>query len=105
MKYEMSRGRSTIIIDTEAGTISGKTYEMRDVIKSDLYAKWDAANKVWRSDKLAETIEEYKEYLTRCYKLAKIEAVETVTAHKHIHTDGLCPICHTYCCGDCMANR
>ena len=110
MKYTMSRGRDEIILNTETGKITGNTYGMKDVIKSDLYATWNAAEKCWESDKLAETIEEYKSYLTRCYKLAAIEdtaAEDNKPAYRKAfasQVNGLCPRCHTYCCGDCSAN-
>lgn len=110
MKYTMSRGRDEIILNTETGKITGNTYGMKDVIKSDLYASWNAAEKCWESDKLAETIEEYKAYLTRCYKLSAVEdtaAEENKPAYRKAFAakvNGLCPRCHTYCCGDCRAN-
>ena len=53
MKYTMIRGRDEIILDTETGKITGSTYGMKDIIKSDLYASWNAAEKCWESDKLA----------------------------------------------------
>lgn len=109
MKYMMSRGRDEIILNTETGKITGNTYGMKDVIKSDLYATWNAAEKCWESDKLAETVDEYKSYLTRCYKLKAIDetaAEESKPAYRKAFADkvnGLCPRCHTYCCGDCTA--
>lgn len=108
MKYTMSRGRDEIILNTETGKITGNTYGMKDVIKSDLYATWNAAEKCWESDKLAETVDEYKSYLTRCYKLSAVE--DPATSKPAYRKDfmgkvnGLCPRCHTYCCGDCSAN-
>ena len=109
MKYTMSRNRDEIILDTETGKITGSTYGMKDVIKSDLYASWNAAEKCWESEKLAETVEEYKSYLTRCYKLKAIEetaAEESKPSYRKAFAakaNGLCPRCHTYCCGDCTA--
>ena len=48
MKYMMKRNKDTITLDTETGKITGNTYGMKDVIKSDLYATWNAAEKCWR---------------------------------------------------------
>ena len=110
MKYTMSRGRDEIILNTETGKITGSTYGMKDVIKSDLYATWNSAEKCWESDKLAETIEEYKSYLTRNYKKTtkkNTAAENNKPAYRKAFAakvNGLCPRCHTYCCGDCSAN-
>lgn len=120
MKYTMSRGRDEIILNTETGKITGNTYGMKDIIKADLHATWNASEKCWESDKLAETIEEYKSYLTRCYKLSAVEerttsatTVETEAAKESkpayrkafaAKVNGLCPRCHTYCYGDCRLN-
>lgn len=104
MKYTMKRNKSTITLNTETGDITGDTYGMRDVIKSDLYATWNAAAKCWHSDKLAETIEEYKAYLTRCYSLKLAEESAAKPAYREAFAakvNGLCPRCHTYCYGDC----
>lgn len=119
MKYTMTAGRNQITLNTETGKITGGTYPMREVIKDTLHAKWNPAEKCWESDKLAETIEEYKSYLTRVYKLSAVEerttsvaTVETEAAKESKPTyrkafaakvNGLCPRCHTYCYGDCMA--
>lgn len=120
MKYMMKRNKDTITLDTETGKITGNTYGMKDVIKSDLYATWNAAEKCWESDKLAETVEEYKSYLTRCYSLkeveesaeAAIEVKETAQRSKPAYRaavmakiNGVCPYCHTYCYGDCFFGR
>ena len=110
MKYTMSSGRNEIILNTETGKITGDTYNMRNAIKSDLYATWNPAEKCWESDKLAETIEEYKSYLTRVYKLTAIEDTtceDNRPAYRKAFAakvNGLCPRCHTYCGGDCTAN-
>lgn len=107
MKYTMNRNKDTIILNTETGDITGSTYGMKDVIKSDLYATWNPAAKCWHSDKLTETIEEYKSYLTRCYNLKACEettADETKPNYRAAFgrkVNGLCPRCHTYCYGDC----
>lgn len=116
MKYTMKRNKNTITLDIETGKITGSTYGMKDIIKSDLCATWNAAEKCWESDKLAETVEEYKSYLTRCYDLKEIEddaeAKETAQRSKPAYQaavmakiNGVCPYCHTYCYGDCFSNR
>lgn len=76
MKYTMTCKKNTITIDTKTGDIYGDTYAMKEIIKSDLYATWDNVRKVWRSDNLGETINEFRQYLTRCYKLAVVDAEE-----------------------------
>lgn len=77
MKYTMTNKKSTITLDTVTGDISGDTYSMREIIKSDLYATWDKVRKVWHSDNLDDTIEKYRSYLTRCYKLEAVEEPTT----------------------------
>ena len=79
MKYTMNRRNDTITLDTENGNITGGTYGMKDVIKSDLDATWNPEMKLWNSDKLAETVEKYHDYLSRCYNLKPVK-VETMTA-------------------------
>lgn len=78
MKYTMTYGKNEITLDTETGDIYGSTYGMKEIIKSDLYATWDKTRKVWHSDNLANTINEFRNYLTRCYKLGAIVADEPV---------------------------
>ncbi len=107
MKYTMKRNKDTIILNTETGNITGSTYNMKEIIKADLFATWNPAAKCWHSDKLAETIEEYKNYLTRCFDLKVYEEAATDTSKPSYRTafarkvNGLCPRCHTYCYGDC----
>ena len=86
MKYTMRYRNNEIKIDTDLGVITGNTYQMRDIIKSDLYATWDAKERVWVSDNLAETINNYKEYLTRCYNLSEYsnDPAATETTAKEI---------------------
>ncbi|OUP45778.1 hypothetical protein [Pseudoflavonifractor sp. An187] len=76
MKYTMTCKKNTITIDTKTGDIYGDTYAMKEIIKSDLYATWDNVRKVWHSDNLDETINEFRQYLTRCYKLEVVDAEE-----------------------------
>lgn len=75
MTYTMTYRHNEITLNTETGDITGNTYQMKQIIKDDLYATWDAARRVWHSDNLAETIEKYRDYLTRLYKL-EAEIVE-----------------------------
>lgn len=78
MKYTMSYGRNEITLDTATGDIYGDTYGMKEIIKSDLYATWDKTRKVWHSDKLVNTINDFRDYLTRCYKLEAVEVEEPI---------------------------
>lgn len=73
MKYTMSRRNDTITLDTETGNITGGTYEMKDVIKNDLYATWNPDLRVWHNDDLQSVIDKYGEYLHRCYGLKAAE--------------------------------
>jgi hypothetical protein len=75
MTYTMTYRHNEITLNTETGDITGNTYQIKQIIKDDLYATWDAARRVWHSDNLAETIEKYRDYLTRLYKL-EAEIVE-----------------------------
>lgn len=83
MKYTMTTKRGSLMLDTETGDISGDTYNCKETIKSDLYATWDAARKVWHSDKLADTIAEYNDYLTRVYHLKAVEAAPATEEASH----------------------
>lgn len=82
MKYTMTHKKSTITIDTKTGDIYGDTYAMKEIIKSDLYATWDNGRKVWHSNNLGDTINEFRQYLARCYNLVAIEDDEPVDEAK-----------------------
>lgn len=126
MIYTMTSKEFTIILDTESGKISGDTYQMREMIKEDFPgAKWNKGEKCWEHSDIEGRINEYRDYFTRCYKLAaeapaaeaeaeteEVEAPATVKASKPSKTTtahdavisriiGLCPRCGTYCYGDC----
>lgn len=105
MKYTMERRNNTIIIDTTAGSITGDTYQMRDVIKDEFPgAKWNKELRAWTAGNLAERIDEFREYLTRCYRLCEVEEnVAPVTTRDAVigRINGVCPRCGTYCYGDC----
>lgn len=123
MIYTMTSRKFTIILDTVSGKISGDTYQMRDMIKEDFPgAKWNKDEKCWEYSDIEGRINEYRDYFTRCYKLAaeaeaeaeteEVEAPATVktskpskptTTHDAVisRITGLCPRCGTYCYGDC----
>ena len=105
MKYTMERRNNTIIIDTTAGSITGDTYQMRDVIKDEFPgAKWNKELRAWTADNMSERIDEFREYLTRCYRLREAEVnVAPVTTRDAVigRINGVCPRCGTYCYGDC----
>ena len=105
MTYTMTSGRNTIKIDTVSGNISGDTYGMRQMIKDNFTdATWNAEAKVWHSDAAAEEIEKHIEYYKRVYKLSEVKSASTASEHhNHAHSE-LCPICHTYCYGDCQCH-
>lgn len=43
-------GNENIIVNTETGKISGKTYNAKDWIKRNFEAKWNKEDKVWMAD-------------------------------------------------------
>lgn len=43
-------GYDNIIVNTETGVISGKTYPAKDWIKRNFEAKWNKEEKVWMAD-------------------------------------------------------
>lgn len=103
MRYEMNRGRSTIILDTQTGYITGDTYNMRDVIKSEFPAKWEAAAKAWHVADLEGEINCQIDRLRRVYRLCEVESPAATTVRDAFvgRIAGICPRCGTYCYGDC----
>lgn len=117
MKYTMKRNRDTITLDTETGNITGGTYGMRDIIKSEFTATWNKDGKCWHIDNLADEINSQIDRLKRLYWLAAVEEVTPVStpatnAEKTAETTTVknafiarmtrpCPKCGTYCYGDC----
>ena len=105
MKYTMERRNSTITLDTATGTITGDTYQMKDVIKEEFPgAAWNKVAKAWTGNNMEERIEEIRSYLTRCYRLSEVKAAESSVTPCDVfinRINGLCPRCHTYCYGDC----
>lgn len=105
MKYTMSRRNDTITLDTVTGNITGNTYGMKDVIKEEFSgATWNKDAKAWHVENMAARIDEIREYLTRCYRLAEVKAAAP-TSHDVVinRINGICPRCGTYCYGDCSA--
>lgn len=124
MKYTMSRRNDTITLDTATGTITGSTYQMKDVIKDNFEScRWNSAAKCWEAPNMAARIDQIRAYLTRCYNLREVVAVEQVAeAAQSVETvrpaakatardvvigriNGICPRCGTYCYGDCSFAR
>ena len=103
MKYTMTSKKWTITLDTETGCISGDTYQMREYIKDNFTAKWDSSARVWMAENLQQQIDDLKAYLTRVFDLREVEAESKAEALTDRFFRGVCPRCHTYCCGDCMA--
>ena len=51
MRFSIERKHAEVFLDTEAGTISGNTYPMKDWLKKYFDGmKWDKEEKVWRVD-------------------------------------------------------
>ena len=107
MKYTMTSKKWTITLDAETGCISGDTYQMREYIKDNFTAKWDSSARVWMAENLQQQIDDLKAYLTRVFDLREVETESKDEEKADTLTDrffrGVCPRCHTYCYGDCMA--
>lgn len=123
MRAHMAKAYPCITLDTETGTITGNTYDMRAMIKEDFPgAQWDKAAKCWRYADIEGRINEFRDYFRRCYFLAELTPAEAepveveppvtgkaaapskpATAHDAVvaRITGLCPRCGTYCYGDC----
>ena len=62
-------GYDNIIVNTETGGISGKTYPAKDWIKRSFEAKWNKEDKVWMADpelikeELTKNAHYYKKYI------------------------------------------
>lgn len=62
-------GYDNIIVNTETGVISGKTYPAKDWIKRSFEAKWNKEDKVWMADpelikeELTKNAHYYKKYI------------------------------------------
>lgn len=108
MKYEMTVKNSNFTLDTTTGTISGQTFAAKEWIKenfSGIY--WNASSKTWTmdADMMTKRIIEMNEYFVRVAKMtAVVSKVEEIVTTHH-YCDTLCPICHTYCNGDCEAAK
>ena len=67
-----------ITLDTDLGTITGETYNLRDIIKESFPGVcWNAASKSWTMDGKAmeARISEYHSYFTRVYRMEIVEQV------------------------------
>lgn len=105
MKYQMNWKSARMTVDTVAGTISGNTYPAKEWIKGTFDVKWDSASKCWigSPEAIANEILVHMDYYKRVNNLSEITA--TAPAPQSCsHSDTLCPICHTYCYGDCKAH-
>lgn len=104
MKYTMSKNKSTITLDTESGRITGDTYAMRNTIKENFNARWDAAGKAWVVENLESEINDQMARLRRIYDLCEVEATVATTRDAFVdRVSKICPRCGTYCYGDCSA--
>ena len=105
MKYTANVHNSDLVINTNNGTVSGKTFKAKEWIKENFEGiKWDSVNKAWTMDPedMNAIIEMRKPYFVRVSGLAEVTETVKETTHHHAN-NGLCPICHTYCYGDCTA--
>lgn len=73
MKYTMRCGKNTITLDTVTGNITGRTYDMKEIIKSELSGKWDVENKMWHVDNLEQIIAESFVRFERVYFLQEVK--------------------------------
>lgn len=79
--------------------ISGNTYPIKDMIKTQLGGKWDATKKVWVVD--------LKEVAYWMGKQAIIVTSDQTGENPKAKStyNGWCNKCHSYCWGDCDANN
>lgn len=78
MKYTAMMNGAQVMIDTDAGTITGKTYEASKLIKSEFAGiRWDREHKAWTMEpaKMQKIVDDLKPYFTRVFKLAEIKEV------------------------------
>ena len=105
MKYTANVHNSDLVINTNNGTVSGQTFKAKEWIKENFEGiKWDSTNKAWTMDpeEMTSIIEMRKAYFERVSGLAEAAETTKETSYHHVN-NGLCPICHTYCYGDCTA--
>ena len=78
-----------IALDTDKGTISGQTYNLRDIIKDNFPGVcWNATSKSWTMDGKAmeARINEYHDYFTRAYRMEIIEQATAAAAEQPAKT-------------------
>lgn len=111
--YTITLGNNTILLNLKTGYITGDTYQMRSIIKSDLSAKWSPDTKAWYNGSLGEVVEQCKERLIRVYNLraqsdlnaaakeAKSHRVRNAFRALAYDTSKPCPRCGSWCYGEC----
>lgn len=76
-------GYENIIVNTETGEISGKTYPAKDWIKRNFEAKWNKEDKVWMADpelikeELTKNAHYYEKYIVSEDDEEEVKEVET----------------------------
>lgn len=79
-------GNENIIINTENGEISGRTYNAKDWIKRNFNAKWNKDRKIWMADpseikeELSKNADYYKKYIISDPEEVLVSAIETMEA-------------------------
>ena len=73
--------------------LTGDTYQVKNFIKTQLQGKWNADKKAW-----VVNVSEVEYWIE---KGAITVHDAPMTSSKT--TNGICPICKTYCYGDCKA--
>jgi hypothetical protein len=87
-------------LNINTGLVTGKgTYECKDVLKSKWKATYDPKSKGWilKKEDISMFIEQHEDKNAPAQEVKKVEKTST-------YWDGLCPKCHSYCYGDCLAN-
>lgn len=84
--------------------LTGDTYPAKDNIKKYWNGKWNAQNKAWEVDPglVMQTLQSKNNW-----GLSVAEDSEPTAQPKHNHSHKVyevCPICGTYCYGDCQTN-
>lgn len=93
MKMKINLYGSILNLNEETSELTGKTFPVKNNLKY-WGCTWNPTNKSWilPDSNKAEFIEKF------AVKETKVE--QTVKTHKHT---GLCPICNSYCYGDCRS--
>lgn len=93
------RIKQTTGLTLNGNEISGNTYPVKDWIKAYLGGKWNSERKVWIVD-----TEKVESLLARGANIYVDSTPAPVTKKSASHS-GWCNKCHSYCYGDCEANR